>query len=158
MPLQREHVIARLEIDGHGIPARSDATAMELVGSNDVTHGAGTERISRTTRPVARSRILTTLSPGQAAAKSEPSGLIKFNTLLANLVIFHNALDSIHVVRDLVAEGWTITADQLAALSPYLRSHITRFGAYTTDELALRPAAFNPVLKEVDSTALDLAA
>ena len=57
-------------------PPRSDATAMrELVGSNDVTHGAGTERISRTTRPVARSRILTTLSPGQAAAKSEPSGL-----------------------------------------------------------------------------------
>ena len=62
------------------------------------------------------------------------------------------------VVRDLIAEGWTIAADQIAALSPYLRSHITRLGAYTTDELALRHAAFNRVLKEVGFTALDLAA
>jgi TnpA family transposase len=50
----------------------------------------------------------------------EQEKLIKFNTLLANLVIFHNALDIMDVVRQLVAEGWTITADQLAALSPYL--------------------------------------
>ncbi|TMQ91690.1 hypothetical protein ETD83_29770 [Actinomadura soli] len=63
-----------------------------------------------------------------------------------------------NVVRQLVAEGWPITADQLAALSPYLRSHITRFGAYATDELAHKPAAFNPVLAEVDFSALDLAA
>jgi TnpA family transposase len=88
----------------------------------------------------------------------EQEKLIKFNTLLANLVIFHNALDIMDVVRQLVAEGWTITADQLGALSPYLRSHITRFGAYATDELALIPAAFNPVLKEVDFTTVDLAA
>ncbi|HEY0688417.1 MAG TPA: Tn3 family transposase, partial [Kribbella sp.] len=88
----------------------------------------------------------------------EQEKLIKFNTLLANLVIFHNALDIMDVVRQLVAEGWTITADQLAALSPYLRSHITRFGAYATDELALIPAAFNPMLKEVDFTTVDLAA
>jgi hypothetical protein len=30
--------------------------------------------------------------------------------------------------------------------------------AYATDELMLRPAAFNPVLKEVDFSTLDLAA
>jgi hypothetical protein len=47
------------------------------------------------------------------------------------------------VVRQLVAEDWTITAGQLAALSPYLRAHISRFGAYATDELARRPPAFN---------------
>jgi hypothetical protein len=45
----------------------------------------------------------------------EQEKLIKFNTLLAKLVIFHNALDPMDVVRGLVAEGWTITADQLAA-------------------------------------------
>jgi TnpA family transposase len=89
---------------------------------------------------------------------AEQEKLIKLNTLLANLVIFHNALDIMDVVRGLVAEGWTITADQLAALSPYLRAHITRFGAYATDELAHQPEAFNPVLKEVDFTNLDLAA
>jgi hypothetical protein len=88
---------------------------------------------------------------------AEQEKLIKLNTLLANLVIFHNALDMMDVVRGLVAEGWTVTADQLAALSPYLRGHITRFGAYATDELGRHPGAFNPVLKEVDFTTLGLA-
>jgi hypothetical protein len=62
------------------------------------------------------------------------------------------------VVRGLVAEGWTITVGQLAALSPYLRGHITRSGAYATDELGRHPGAFNPVLKEVDITTLGPAA
>ena len=88
----------------------------------------------------------------------EQEKLIKLNTLLANLVIFHNALDIMDVVRKLVAEGWLITADQLGAMSPYLRGHISRFGAYATDDLARQPEAFNPVLKEVDFTALGLAA
>ena len=48
------------------------------------------------------------------------------------------------VVRGLVAEGWTVTADQLAALSPYLRGHITRFGAYATDELGHHPGPSTP--------------
>jgi hypothetical protein len=83
---------------------------------------------------------------------AEQEKLIKLNTLLANLVIFHNALDIIDVVRGLAAEGWTITAAELGALSPYLRGHISRFGTYATDELAHRPEVFNPVLKEVDFT------
>jgi len=89
---------------------------------------------------------------------AEQEKLIKFNTLLANLVIFHNALDIMDVVRGLVAEGWTITAAELGALSPYLRGHISRFGAYATDELGRHPGAFNPVLKEVDFTTPGLAA
>jgi len=89
---------------------------------------------------------------------AEQEKLIKFNTLLANLVIFHNALDIMDVVRGLVAEGWLITAGQLGAMSPYLRGHISRFGAYATDDLARPPEAFNPVLKEVDFTAPGLAA
>ncbi|MEV0046908.1 Tn3 family transposase [Nocardia rhamnosiphila] len=89
---------------------------------------------------------------------AEQEKLIKFNTLLANLVIFHNAVDITDVVRELVAEGWTITADQLAALSPYLRAHISRFGAYATDELTHPPEAFDPALTEVDFTTFDLAA
>lgn len=88
----------------------------------------------------------------------EQEKLIKLNTLLANLVIFHNALDIMDVVRKLVAEGWLVTADQLGAMSPYLRGHISRFGAYATDDLKRQPEAFNPVLKEVDFTALGLAA
>ena len=84
---------------------------------------------------------------------AEQEKLIKLNTLLANLVIFHNALDIMDVVRRLVAEGWLITADQLGAMSPYIRAHISRFGAYATDDLTRQPGAFNPVLKEVDFNA-----
>ncbi|MGH3238421.1 MAG: Tn3 family transposase, partial [Streptosporangiaceae bacterium] len=88
----------------------------------------------------------------------EQEKLIKLNTLLANLVIFHNALDIMDVVRALAAEGWLITAGQLGAMSPYLRGHISRFGTWATDDLARRPEAFNPVLEEVDFTAPPLAA
>jgi hypothetical protein len=88
----------------------------------------------------------------------EQEKLIKLNTLLANLVIFHNALDIADIVRDLVAEGWTITAEELAGLSPYIRSHITRFGAYATDVLGIEPEAFESARDEVDFTVLDLAA
>jgi hypothetical protein len=77
---------------------------------------------------------------------------LRFGELLANLVIFHSALDIMDAVRRLVAEGWLITAEQLGATSPYLRRHISRFGAYATDDLARRPEAFNPVLEEVDFT------
>jgi hypothetical protein len=49
---------------------------------------------------------------------AEQEKLIKLNTLLANLVIFHNALDIADIVRRLVADGWLITADQLGAMSP----------------------------------------
>jgi TnpA family transposase len=84
---------------------------------------------------------------------AEPEKLIKLNSLLANLVIFHNALDIMDGVRGLVAEGWLITACQLGAMSPYLRAHISRFGACATDDLTRQPEAFNPVLNEVDFTA-----
>ena len=44
----------------------------------------------------------------------EQEKLIKFNTLLANLVIFHNALDIMDVVRQLFDRAG-ITADHLAS-------------------------------------------
>jgi hypothetical protein len=37
-------------------------------------------------------------------------------------------------------------------MSAYLRRHISRFGAYATDDLTRRPEAFNPVSEEVDFT------
>jgi hypothetical protein len=51
------------------------------------------------------------------------------------------------VVRKLAAEGWLITAEQLGAMSPYLRAHISRFGSWATDDLGRHLEAFNPVLK-----------
>ena len=54
------------------------------------------------------------------------------------------------VIRQLVAEGWQVTAEDLAQLSPYLTSHILRFGAYATDERHIPPDVFDPALDEVD--------
>ncbi|MGW8528386.1 hypothetical protein [Nocardiopsis sp. NPDC055824] len=46
----------------------------------------------------------------------------------------------------------------MAGLSPYLRAHIRRFGAYATDELGIGPEAFEAALTETDFTVLNLAA
>jgi hypothetical protein len=43
-----------------------------------------------------------------------------------------------------------VTAEDLAQLSPYLTSHILRFGVYATDELHIPPDVFDPALDEVD--------
>ncbi|MEU7633029.1 Tn3 family transposase [Nocardia sp. NPDC049220] len=88
----------------------------------------------------------------------EQAKLIKFSTLLANLAIFHNALDITDVVRRHVADGWTMTANQHAALSPYLRAHISRLGAYATDELTRQHDPLDHALTEVDFTTFYLAA
>lgn len=73
----------------------------------------------------------------------EQEKIVKFSTLLANCVIFHTAVDMTTVIRDLAAEGWTITAEDLATLSPYLAAHIQRFGTYATDEVTLAPHAYD---------------
>ena len=81
---------------------------------------------------------------------AEQEKMIKFNTLLANCVVFHTALDMTDILRELVAEGWEIKAETIGELSPYINEHIARFGVYATDVLKLRPMAFDPELAEVD--------
>ncbi|MFC9635082.1 Tn3 family transposase [Streptomyces mirabilis] len=44
---------------------------------------------------------------------------VKFTSLLANLLIFHNTLDIADVVRQLQAEGEVIDPLDLAQISPY---------------------------------------
>ncbi|MGX8904724.1 Tn3 family transposase [Streptomyces netropsis] len=62
----------------------------------------------------------------------EQEKAMKFNALLTNAVIFHNALDIAEIVRQLLDEGWTIEPGDLAHISPYLTEHINRFGEYST--------------------------
>jgi hypothetical protein len=50
------------------------------------------------------------------------------------------------VIRQLVAEGWVITQEDLASLSPYLTERIKRFGDYVIETLATPPEAFDPHL------------
>ncbi len=61
-------------------------------------------------------------------------------------MIFHTTLELTEVIRQLQAEGWSIDAADLAEVSPYITEPIRRFGEYSTDELGLRPAAFDPNL------------
>ncbi|WP_157968721.1 Tn3 family transposase [Streptomyces geranii] len=58
----------------------------------------------------------------------------------------HTTLDLVEVIRELWAEGWQITGEDLAAISPYLTDHIMRFGSYATTELTACPDALDPHL------------
>ncbi|WLQ38285.1 Tn3 family transposase [Streptomyces castrisilvae] len=76
----------------------------------------------------------------------EQEKAMKFNALLTNAVIFHNALDIAEIVRQLLEEGWTIDPEFLAHIAPYLAEHINRFGEYSTHELGIQPDAYDPKL------------
>ncbi|WP_329595454.1 Tn3 family transposase [Streptomyces sp. NBC_01362] len=78
---------------------------------------------------------------------------MKFNALLTNAVIFHNALNIAEIVRQLLEEGWEIAPEDLAHVSPYLTEHLQRFGEYSTHELGIQPTAYDPKLN-VDFTQL----
>ncbi|MEU0341326.1 Tn3 family transposase [Streptomyces bobili] len=83
----------------------------------------------------------------------EQEKAMKFNALLTNAVIFHNALDIAEIVRQLLEEGWEIDPEDLAQVSPYLTEHIKRFGEYSTHELGIQPEAYETKL-DVDFTQL----
>lgn len=59
--------------------------------------------------------------------------IIKYNQLVANMVILYNVEKMTHVIKELQAEGWEITPEVLARLSPYRTGHINRYGDYTVD-------------------------
>ncbi len=59
--------------------------------------------------------------------------IIKFNHLLANMLIFHTVVHQTKAVNKLKAEGMDIPDEVLASLSPYWRDHLNRFGVFTLD-------------------------
>ena len=63
----------------------------------------------------------------------EQEKIIKYNDLVANAVIFQNVVDLTDVLRDLLKAGHLINREDVAALSPYMTSHIRRFGDYLID-------------------------
>ncbi|MEU0679932.1 Tn3 family transposase [Streptomyces albogriseolus] len=83
----------------------------------------------------------------------EQEKAMKFNALLTNAVIFHNALDIAEIVRQLLEEGWEIAPEDLSHISPYLTEHINRFGEYSTHELGIQPEVYETKL-DVDFTSL----
>ena len=63
----------------------------------------------------------------------EQEKIIKCNTLIANAVIFQNTVDLTEVLQQLQNEGYLLEREDVACLSPYLTSHIKRFGDYVID-------------------------
>jgi TnpA family transposase len=59
--------------------------------------------------------------------------LVKFNELLANLVIYQFTLDITAAVNQLVAEGFEVDREDLAIVSPYQQGKLRRFGDWVLD-------------------------
>jgi len=62
--------------------------------------------------------------------RDEQRKFIKYNHLVANLLIFHNVVTISNALERLVAEGYALDADLIACSSPYLTGHLNRFGRY----------------------------
>jgi TnpA family transposase len=73
---------------------------------------------------------------------------IKYGDLVANAIIFHNVVDLTEVLLGLRKEGFFWKREDLASLSPYLTSHIKRFGDYLIDLDAI-PTALDEKLNVV---------
>ena len=67
-------------------------------------------------------------------SRDEQRKIIKYSHLVANILIFMNVFDQTKVLQDLVAEGYNITPEILACLSPFRTAHVNRFGKYDLDE------------------------
>jgi TnpA family transposase len=63
----------------------------------------------------------------------EQEKTIKYNDLVANAVIFHNVVEQTRIIKSLIRQGWKITREDVAVLSPYVTSHVKRFGDYLID-------------------------
>lgn len=74
----------------------------------------------------------------------EQEKAIKYNDLVANAVIFQNVVDQSRILHELMTEGYMVRREDVAALSPYLTSHIKRFGDYVID-LSVAPQSLSEV-------------
>lgn len=59
----------------------------------------------------------------------EQRKIVKYNQLVANLVILHN----VERMTRVLTQGRRLPGEVLRALSPYRTGHINRFGDYTLD-------------------------
>jgi TnpA family transposase len=62
--------------------------------------------------------------------REEQRKIIRYNHLVANLVVFHNVVSMTRVLQEFIAEGYPVTPEIIARLSPYKTEHINRFGHY----------------------------
>ena len=73
--------------------------------------------------------------------------IIKYNHLVANLLIFHNCHTMTQAFKELEAEGMQLTPELLAAFSPYRTHHANRFGMYELRDRKLGPIDYGATFK-----------
>ena len=75
---------------------------------------------------------------------------VKFNHLVANCLIFYNVHVISEALQKLNQEGAELGEQVVAALSPYVRQHINRFGRYQLD-LTQPPPPLNYDIRVITS-------
>ena len=65
---------------------------------------------------------------------------IKYNHLVANLLIFHNVVTMSKALERLISEGHALDPDLVACSSPYLTGHLNRFGRYARPHSRIQDA------------------
>ncbi len=65
--------------------------------------------------------------------RHEQRKVVKYNHLVANMVILHNVVGMSRTLKALQEEGIPINQEILEGLAPYRLQHINRFGDYTLD-------------------------
>ncbi|MCK4870523.1 MAG: Tn3 family transposase [Gammaproteobacteria bacterium] len=65
--------------------------------------------------------------------RSNQHKIIRFNHLLANMLIFHNVVYQTKAVNKLRGQGMAIPDEILAGISPYWTEHLNRFGTFQLD-------------------------
>lgn len=71
--------------------------------------------------------------------RHEQRKVIKYNHLVANMVILYNVQWMSRKLKELQEKGHPVDAEVLRVLSPYRREHINRFGDYLLDLLRAVP-------------------
>jgi TnpA family transposase len=63
--------------------------------------------------------------------RDEQRKFIKYNHLVANLLIFHNVVTMTKALEKLAADGYTWDEDLVSSFTPYQTEHLNRFGRYS---------------------------
>ena len=63
-------------------------------------------------------------------SRKEQRKVIRYNHLVANLLVFHNVVSMTRELQNLIDEGYAVTPEIISRLSPYKNEHINRFGTY----------------------------
>lgn len=91
----------------------------------------------------------------QENVREEQLKIIKYNHLIANLLIFHNCKSMTQALKELQDEGVALTPEILRALSPY-RQHPSRFGMYELRDRDVGPIDYDVQLDLAKQEAMAL--